>query len=406
MLSAAPPPERPMLRTTPFHPRTAPLCVSHAWRRWAGYVVASAYELTHEREYHAIRSSAALLDVSPLYKYAITGKDAAALLDRVATRDVARSAVGQVLYTGWCDAAGKLLDDGTIARLDERRFRMTSAEPNLRWLADNATGLEVEIADVSERIAALALQGPSARAILERAAGQDLAGLKYFRMATAAVRGVAVEVSRTGYTGDLGYEIWLDAREALAVWDALMEAGSAFGITPAGILALDVARIEAGLMLLDVDYVSARRALIERQTSSPYELDLAWTVNLKKDHFVGKTALAREAQRAPEWQFVGVEVDWDSLESLYGAVGLAPQLPHTAWRMSVPIHADGEQAGYATSGGWSPLLKQYIALAHVREKWARPGTQVEMEVTVEHQRKRAAARIVKKPFFDPERKRL
>jgi aminomethyltransferase len=379
--------------------------VSHAWRRWAGFVVASSYELTHEREYHAIRSSAALLDVSPLYKYAVTGKDAAALLDRVATRAVARSAIGQVLYTCWCDAAGKVIDDGTIARLDERRFRMTSAEPNLRWLADNAFGLEVEIADVSERIAALALQGPAARAILENATEQDLGALRYFRLTPAVLRGVPVEISRTGYTGDLGYEIWLDAQHALAVWDALIDAGTPFGLTPAGMLALDVARIEAGLMLLDVDYVSARKALIDRQTSSPYELDLAWTVDLRKDRFVGKAALAREADRPPEWQFVGVEVDWDSLEALYGAMGLAPQLPHTAWRTSVPIYAEEEQIGYATSGGWSPLLKKYIALAHLRGKWTKPAARVEMEITVEHQRKRAAARVVKKPFFDPDRKR-
>ena len=394
-----------MLKATPFHPRTSALCLSHAWRRWAGYVVASSYELNHEREYHAIRSSAALLDVSPLCKYAVTGKDAAALLDRVVTRDVARSAVGQVLYTCWCDAAGKVIDDGTIARLDEQRFRMTSAEPNLRWLSDNAIGLEVEISDVSDGIAALALQGPSARAILERACGQDLGSLRYFRITPGAIGGVAVEISRTGYTGDLGYEIWLDARDALDVWDTLIETGTPFGMTPTGILALDVARIEAGLMLLDVDYVSARKALIDRQTSSPYELDLAWTVNLKKEQFVGKAALAREAERPPEWRFVGVEVDWDSLERLYGAVGLAPQLPHTAWRMSVPIYAGGEQAGYATSGGWSPVLKKYIALAHMQGKWAKAATEIEMEVTVEHQRKRAAARVVKKPFFDPERKR-
>jgi aminomethyltransferase len=327
------------------------------------------------------------------------------LLDRVVTRDVARAAVGQVLYTCWCDAAGKVIDDGTIARLDEGRFRMTSAEPNLRWLSDNAVGLEVEIADVSERLAALALQGPGARAVLECAADQDLSALRYFRIAPAVVRGIPVQISRTGYTGDLGYEIWLDSQYALAVWDALMEAGAPFGITPTGILALDVARIEAGLMLLDVDYVSARKALIDRQTSSPYELDLAWTVNLRKDQFVGKAALEREAERTPEWQFVGVEVEWDSLESLYGDLDLAPQLPHTAWRTSVPIYADGEQAGYATSGGWSPILKKYIALAHVRARWAKARTRIEMEVTVEHQRRRAAARVVKKPFFDPERKR-
>ncbi|MGZ8155025.1 MAG: aminomethyltransferase family protein [Burkholderiales bacterium] len=394
-----------MLRTTPFHARTAALCASHAWRRWAGYVVASSYELTHEREYHAIRSSAALLDVSPLYKYAIAGKDAARLLDRVVTRDVARSSVGQVLYTCWCDAAGKVLDDGTIARLGEQRFRMTSAEPNLRWLQDNAIGLAVDVADVSERIAALALQGPSSRAILESATGTDLSSLGYFRITTGAARGVPVEVSRTGYTGDLGYEIWVGAENALAVWDALIEAGTPYGIVPAGMLALDVARLEAGLMLLDVDYVSARKALIERQTSSPYELDLAWTVNLRKDAFVGKAALEKEAARAPEWRFVGIEVDWDALERLYGQLGLAPQLPATAWRMSVPIYDGDEQVGYATSGGWSPLLKKYIALAHLRAPSAASGTRLEMEMTVEHQRRRAAARVVKKPFFDPERKR-
>jgi aminomethyltransferase len=176
-------------------------------------------------------------------------------------------------------------------------------------------------------------------------------------------------------------------------------------MTPAGMLALDVARIEAGLMLLDVDYVSARKALTTRQTSNPYELDLAWTVDLKKDQFVGRSALAAEAQRAPEWQFVGIEIDWDSLEHLYAEVGLAPQLPATAWRTSVPVYAGGRQAGYATSGGWSPLLKKYIALAHLQSKWAKPGTALEIEMTVEHQRKRAAARVAKKPFFNPERKR-
>jgi aminomethyltransferase len=394
-----------MLKTTPFHARTAELCASHAWRRWAGFVVASSYELSHEREYHAIRSSAALLDISPLYKYAVTGRHAARLLDRIATRSVQRAAVGQVLYTCWCDSAGKVMDDGTISRLSEQAFRVTSAEPNLRWLQDNALGLDVAVADVSQTLAALALQGPSSRAILQVLTDSDLSALKYFRAVHATVRGTPVTITRTGYTGDLGYEVWLDAHDALVVWDALIAAGTPYGIVPAGMLALDVARIEAGLMLLDVDYVSARKALTERQTSSPFELDLAWTVNLDKENFVGREALAREAALEPAWRFVGVEVDWDTLERLYAEVGLAPQLPSTAWRMSVPIYTGSEQAGYATSGGWSPLLKKYIALAHLRSRWAQPGTNVEIEITVEHQRKRAAARVVKKPFFDPERKR-
>jgi aminomethyltransferase len=394
-----------MLKTTPFHPRTAALCRSHAWRRWAGYVVASVYELNHEREYHAIRSSAALFDISPLYKYSVTGVHAARLLDRVATRDVSRARIGQVLYTCFCDNEGKVLDDGTIARLDERAFRMTSAEPNLRWLEDNALGLDVAIEDVSEKIAALALQGPSSRAILQGVVATDLAALKYFGIVATTLAGIAVTISRTGYTGDLGYEVWADTRDALGLWDRVIEAGAPYGVVPAGMLALDVARIEAGLMLLDVDYVPARKALTPRQTSSPYELDLAWTVSLDKDAFVGRRALAREKSAAPAWRFVGVEVEWDALEALYLEAGLAPQLPSTAWRTSVPIYAGDEQAGYATSGGWSPLLKKYIALAHLRSEYADIGREIEMEVTVEHQRKRARARVVKKPFFNPERKR-
>jgi aminomethyltransferase len=392
-----------MLRQTPFHARTAPLCQSHAWRRWAGYVVASSYELLHEREYHCIRATAALFDISPLFKYSIRGRDAARLLDRVTTRDVSRSHAGQVLYTGWCDGAGKLLDDGTVARLAEDAFLMTAADPNLRWLQDNTLGLEVEVADISESIGALSLQGPQSRQILE--ALGTLPSLKYFRRGETKLRGIPVSVSRTGYTGDLGYEIWVSRDSALALWDALMDAGRHHGIMPAGMLALDTARIEAGLMLLDVDYVSARRALIESQTSSPYEMDLAWTVDLSKPSFVGRRSLEEEARRGPQWRFVGVEIDWDSLERLYAEAGLATRVPQAAWRTSVPLYAAGEQVGYATSGAWSPVLKKYIALAHLRAEWAGIGSTLEMEITVEHRRCRAAARVVKKPFFDPERKR-
>lgn len=391
-----------MLKTTPFHERTAGLCVSHAWRRWAGYVVASSYELTHEREYHVIRTAAALFDVSPLYKYLLRGRDAAKLLDLVVTRNVQKATVGQVLYTPWCDHAGKVIDDGTIARLDESTFRMTSAEPNLRWLEHNADGLEVDIADVSDRIAALSLQGPAAGAIL---ASIGVPALKYFRMAPATIGGIAVTVSRTGYTGDLGYEIWAEAGEALRLWDAVMEAGRPYGIMPAGMLALDMARLEAGLILIDVDYVPARKALIDSQLSSPYEIDLGWTVNLDKERFNGRDALVAEKARGAAWRFAGVEVEWSSLERLYSEVGLATRLPSATWRMSVPLYADGEQVGYATSGGWSPLLKKYLALAHLRSRWAAAGTPLEMEMTVEHRRKRATAQVVKKPFFDPPRKR-
>ena len=187
-----------MLKETPFHPRTAALMEAQAWRRWAGYVVASSYELSHEREYHAVRSAAALFDVSPLYKYLIRGRDAARLLDRIVTRDVQQCKVGQVLYTPWCDARGKVIDDGTVSRLDEKTFRMTAADPSIRWLHLNASGLEVTIEDVSESTAALSLQGPNARAILELAGGQELSALKYFRLTAGKIRGVPVTISRTG----------------------------------------------------------------------------------------------------------------------------------------------------------------------------------------------------------------
>ena len=394
-----------MLKKTPFHPRVEALCASHAWRRWAGYVVASAYELTHEREYHAIRSAAALFDISPLYKYRVRGTDAARLLDRVVTRDVLRARAGQVLYTPWCDAHGKVLDDGTVSRLDETTFRMTCAEPNLRWLEENARRLAVAIDDVSESTAALALQGPASRAILQQLSDANLGSVPFFGLIDTSLRGIPVTVSRTGYTGDLGYELWVDANDALPLWDALIEAGSGYGITPAGMLALDIARIEAGLMLIDVDYVPARKALTASQTSSPFELDLGWAVKLDKEHFVGKPALAAEARSAPQWRFVGIEIEWAALEKIHAEAGLAPQLPHAAWRTSVPLYAEGRQVGYATSGTWSPLLKKYIALAHVGAQWSAAGTPLEMEITVEHRRKRARASVVRKPFFNPERKR-
>jgi aminomethyltransferase len=298
------------------------------------------------------------------------------------------------------------VDDGTISVLAERTYRMTSADPNLRWLYLNAAGLDVAIEEASERTAALSLQGPNARAILQVATQRDLATLKYFHLTDATIRGIPVTISRTGYTGDLGYEVWVDATRALPLWDALIETGTPYGITPAGMLALDVARIEAGLLLIEVDYFSSRHALIEAQKSSPFELGLGWTVALgKQAAFNGKAALIDEQRRGPAWQFTGLAVDWESLERLYAEVGLPPRLPTQAWRTSVPVYSRGRQVGYATSGGWSPLLKQYIALAHLESPCATPGTAVEMEITVEHHRKRAATRVTKLPFFNPDRKR-
>ncbi len=394
-----------MLKQTPFHSRTAPLVRAQTWRRWSGYQVASSYEPAHDREYAAVRNSAALIDVSPLFKYIISGRDAVRLLDRMLTRDVTKCAVGRVFYTTWCDAHGKVIDDGTLSRLDENRFRLTSAEPSLRWLQMNGAGMEVRIEDVSERTAAVALQGPLSRTILQQICPASLSALGYFQLLHTELSGTPVTISRTGYTGDLGYEIWVDADRAVSLWDTLTSSGADYGITPAGIWALDVARIEAGLIMLGVDYHSAHHALIDAQFSSPFELGLGWSVSATKGPFNGRQALHAERQRDAAWMFVGLDIEWESLERLYAAHGLPPSLPTIAWRTSAPVYVDGVQIGYASSGCWSPLLKKYLALAHIRAPHFAPGTRVGFEVTVEHERKLAAATITRLPFLDLPRKR-
>ena len=394
-----------MLRGTPFHERTAPLCEASNWRRWAGYLSASSYELTHEHEYAAIRGTAGLIDVSPLFKYRTTGPDAARLMDRMITRNVEKCAVGQVLYTPWCDPDGKVRDDGTVHRLGESDFRLTAAEPNILWMHENSAGLDVTIMEETDAVGALALQGPASCDILRGITDADIGKLGFFRVVETSIAGVPVQISRTGYTGDLGYEIWVNATDAVALWDALTTHGEPFGIAPTGMLALDMVRVEAGLILVDVDYVPAHHAVIDLRKSSPFELGLGWTVDLDGGAFVGRTALAAEKERGPEWQFRGLEIDWESLEDAYLEVGLPPQLPGSTVRDSVPLYRDGAQVGYATSRCWSPALKRYLGLAHLESAHAGIGTHLEIEVTVEHRRRRAQATVARTPFFDPVRKR-
>ena len=393
------------LKLSPFFDRTSKLNESQEWRRWSGYLSATNYELTHENEYFAIRTKAALLDITPLYKYLIEGPDAQRFLDRLVTRNINICKVGQVMYTPWCDEDGKVIDDGTVQRLSERKFRITSAEPNLEWLEHNAAGMDLTISDDSVTTAAVALQGPNSRDILNALSSDSLDSLKFFWMMDTMFNNIPVSISRTGYTGDLGYEIWMDPNDALFIWDLLLEKGKPYGITPTGLQALDIARIEAGLILLDVDYISSRHAIVESRKSSPYELGLGWAVKMKKNYFIGKQALEREVTRGPEWEFVGIEIQWTELENHYRNVGLAPGLPSTAWRTSTPLYYNHEQVGYATSGAWSPILKRYIALAHVKSAFAVEDTKLQFELKVEHFRKLTAAKVVKTPFFDPERKR-
>jgi glycine cleavage system T protein (aminomethyltransferase) len=389
---------------TAFHERTFPLCESLNYREWSGYYTVSVYETHHEHEYNAIRNAAALIDVTPLFKYWITGRDATRFVNRVITRDIRKVAAGQVIYCCWCDEEGKVVDDGTISRLDENVYRWTAADPSLRWFRQNALGLDVEIEDISEKVAALALQGPMSGRLLQQVAEADVANLKYFRVTHGKIAGVSVDISRTGYTGDLGYEIWIPWDDAVKVWDALSATGRRFDLHPAGMLALDVARIEAGLLLIEVDYISSKKALIDAQKYSPYELVFSKMVHLDKEQFVGRSALVEESRRGPKRRIVGLEISWNDLERRFESAGLTPQVPSAASRVAVPVSRKGRQVGKATSTTWSPTLKKMIALACVSAEHSAPGTQVEMELTVEAVRHTVGARVVPLPFFNPPRK--
>jgi aminomethyltransferase len=391
---------------TAFHERTMALCESLNYREWSGYYTVGVYEMHHEHEYNAIRNSAALIDISPLFKYRVTGRDATKFVNRVISRDINKVSVDQVIYCCWCDPDGKVIDDGTITRLGENDYRWTAADPSLRWFQQNALGLNVKIDDISEQTAALALQGPTSGQLLHAAADANVANLKYFRVTHGKIAGVPVDISRTGYTGDLGFEIWMPWKDAVRVWDKLMSEGEIFDVHAAGMVALDIARIEAGLILIECDYTSSKKAMIESQRYSPAEIGLGKLVDLKKETFVGREALASEEKEknGPARSLVGLEINWNEVEALYDKMGLAPQVPSMASRVAVPVYRAGKHVGKATSTTWSPTLKKMIALASVEREHGAVGSTLNMEMTVESVRHTVSAKIVPLPFFNPPRK--
>lgn len=391
---------------SPFHPRTAALCASLRWKDWAGYHAVCSYDAYHEREYYAFRNTAGLIDVTPLFKYDVHGPDAGPFLSKVMVRDVARMKIGLVAYCCWCDDEGKLIDDGTVWRLARNRYRVTSAEPSLAWLLRNVRGFDVTVEETTGRIAALSLQGPTSRGILKRACDADLDALRYFRLTEAGFDGFRAVVTRTGYSGDLGYEIWVDNADALRLWDVLEDAGRDFGMEPAGLDAYDMVRVEAGYIMNGVDYYGANHCLVASRMSTPYEAGLGWTVKLDREPFNGQAALRAERERGARRHFVGLEVDWDETERLFAAQGLPPEMGNHAWRDPRPVyHPGGRQVGQATSGSWSPLLKKNLALATVNGAEPPPGEELRLEVTVEYVRHPVKAIVRERPFFDPERKR-
>jgi len=391
---------------TPFHPRTSELCTSLFYKNWAGYYTVCSYDTCHEREYYALRNTAGLIDVSPLYKYDVYGKDAAAFLARVMVKDISKLDVGRCTYLCWCDDHGKVLDDGTVSRLDDTYFRVTAAEPTFSWLQRLSRRFDVTIEDSTDRIGALSLQGPNSRDILRNVSDADMDDLRYFGLTKAKLDDADVVISRTGYTGDLGFEVWVERNQALRVYDAIIAGGSDYRIQPVGLDAMDVTRIEAGYIMNGVDYFSANSCLIESRKSTPYEIGLGWAVDLDRDPFIGQDALKAEKESGSVWATVGLVYDWKSFERLFDEFGLPPQLPGGAWRTPIPIYSkEGLQVGQGTSGAWSAVLKENLALATVESAYAKPGTILQIEVTVEYERRRVPAIVTKTPFFDPPRKK-
>jgi aminomethyltransferase len=392
---------------SPFHDRTSKLCTSYKWTDWAGYAAVSSYNLPNDSEYYAIRHCAGLIDISPLFKYRITGPDAAAFLSRIMARDIKSTRIGRVTYCCWCDDSGKIIDDGTVFRLDEDHFRVHTAEPMLAWFEQFRRGFDVALEDITATVAAVAVQGPTSRDILKQISDMDMDSLAYFEVAVAKIDKQDVNISRSGYTGDLGYEIWVENAGALPLWDALISAGRTFLLQPAGLDALDITRIEAGLILNGVEFHNARHCLIETQKSTPFELGLGWTVDLQREPFSGHQALKAERANGSPYALVGLELDWDDQEALYAKHGLPVQVSTAAWRGGVPVYdrAGSHQIGRATSGTWSPIIKKNLALALVKTPYTQAGTKLKIEYTVEYQREKVSAVVVPMPFYNPEHKK-
>ncbi len=393
---------------TPFHARTSALNANMDWKDWGGYFAANSYNVVNDFEYYAFRHSAGLVDITPLFKYKVTGKDACLFLSRLIVKDISKLKLNQATYCCWCDDRGMVIDDGTVMRFGEDEYFVTAADPSYSWFTRFTKKMDVAIEDVTDSICALALQGPMSRDILKKMCDADLDTLKFFWTTSAKGEGFDFKISRTGYTGDLGYELWIENEQALKLFDAVWNAGQDYNIRMSGIAALDIARVEAGLIMNGVDYHSSLHALIPAQMSSPYELALGWLVNLDRGPFMGQKALKAEKKNGSRWATVGIDINWPDLEKLFSKHGLPPKVSPAAWRHSVPIYHPSQaskQIGYATSGTWSPILKKNIALATIEMEYAKPGTVVNFEVMVQHHRHTVRAVVDKPQFYNPERKR-
>jgi glycine cleavage system T protein (aminomethyltransferase) len=398
-----------MIRTTPFHERTAALNQTHLWSHWSNHLAADRYQLSDKAEYFAVRNAAGIFDSSPLYKYRITGRDAERFLGGVLARDIRACPPGHAQYTCWLDDRGFVIEDGVILHDAPNDYLLTSAEPNLAYFADRIGRLDARIEEVSHDLGTLALQGPRSRDLLKRLVPQ-MEHIPYFGLTRGEIGGAAVTVSRTGYSGDLGYEIWVDTPDALHVWDTLWDSVEGYGVQPFGLSALYMLRIEAGLLLLEADFDSSRFAWNDAHRSTPIELGWGWMFrDLARDDraFIGRRALEREiADRTSRWAMRGLVVDWEDYDRVYNAAGQIPPKDHTPV-MEDWIVYDAEyagQVGYATSFMYSPMLQRHIAIARIRPDLAAPGTRVTLEFTVDHHYEGVAAEVARLPLYNPERK--
>ncbi len=397
-----------MVKFTPFHERLAPLNQTHLWSHWSGYLWAEKYQISHKFEYFAIRNTAALIDTSPLYKYSIEGRDAEKFLGGVLARDIRTCSDGQAQYTLWCDDRGFVVEDGVVLRISSDRFLLSVAEPNLAYFRNLIGDDRVEINDISENIGALAIQGPKSRELLASLA-PDLANLQFFHHAPATLGNVAVTVSRTGYTGDLGYEVWVDRADAIELFDTLSEAGEGRGVIPAGGQAMLMSRIEAGLVLIDVDFHSSRFAFTDHDAVTPNELGLGWMLKdlaVTDRAFIGRRAIQRAvADKTARWKQVGLIIDWRAWDMLHVTNGLVPPKDDPPITYEMMLYDDDmHRVGFTTSFMYSPMLQRHIALARVQPQFGAIGSIVHLEVTVNHQYYTVPAQVSKTPLYNPPRK--
>jgi len=403
-----------MPKTTPFHNCLAPYNETGIWKHWSGYLVAPRYQYSTIAEYYAIRNSVAILDTSPLFKYRISGPDALRFLQSVMVRDIGQCKIGDAQYTCWCNSDGFVLQDGVILRISDDNFRLTAGEPSLHYFRATASTLDLsnlEIEDLTNDYGILAVQGPHAYSTISQLTDAT-DSLSYFELAQTEIEGSPVLLSRTGYTGDLGYELWIKAEDADRIWQCLISAGHDYNVIPIGLEALKMARVEAGLLLLDVDFQSARFAWVDEQRETPIELGWRWMLR-KLAHdprdFIGRDAIEKQMNEGSNrWTTVGLSIDWNDYERVHLEAGIMPPKYELYCESTHNIYRRGshewDYAGYATSFLFSPILKKPIAIAKLPNELAKPGTEVDLEIPIIKKNRNVLARVQRMPFFNPTRK--